>query len=77
MKNITSKKINWLFFFLTKHWDSFGKKRNNKITDITTDKVLISSKSNIEQLGLNFTDIPVAHHCKTDKPCLVKYDDFL
>ncbi|MBX9887329.1 MAG: FecR family protein [Flavobacteriaceae bacterium] len=37
----------------------------NKITDITLDKELINSTSNIEQLGFDFTDIPVSQIFKT------------
>ena len=37
----------------------------NKIIDITLDKELINSTSNIEQLGFDFTDIPVSQIFKT------------
>lgn len=47
----------------------------NKITDITQDKSLSHSASNIEQLGFEFTDIPVAQIFKTiEQAYLVKID---
>ncbi|MDG2433751.1 FecR family protein [Flavobacterium sp.] len=47
----------------------------NKIVDITLDKVLISSTSNIEQLGFEFTDIPVSQIFKTiEQAYLVNID---
>lgn len=47
----------------------------NKITDITQDESLIKSTSNIEQLGFEFTDIPVAQIFKTiEQAYLVKID---
>ncbi|WP_244199263.1 FecR family protein [Flavobacterium psychrolimnae] len=47
----------------------------NKITDITQDESLINSTSNIEQLGFEFTDIPVAQIFKTiEQAYLVKID---
>ena len=47
----------------------------NKIIDITLDKVLINSTSNIEQLGFDFTDIPVAQIFKTiEQAYLVNID---
>ncbi|SHM27254.1 FecR family protein [Flavobacterium xanthum] len=46
-----------------------------KITDITQDELLINSKSNIEQLGFEFTDIPVSQIFKTiEQAYLVKID---
>lgn len=47
----------------------------NKITDITQDESLSQSTSNIEQLGFEFTDIPVAQIFKTmEQAYLVKID---
>ncbi|MES2806791.1 FecR family protein [Flavobacterium sp. ZE23DGlu08] len=47
----------------------------NKITDITQDESLSRSTSNIEQLGFEFTDIPVAQIFKTiEQAYLVKID---
>lgn len=47
----------------------------NKITDITQDESLSHSASNIEQLGFEFTDIPVAQIFKTiEQAYLVKID---
>ena len=47
----------------------------SKITDITLDKSLHSSTSTIEQLGFEFTDIPVAQIFKTiEQAYLVKID---
>jgi hypothetical protein len=47
----------------------------NKITDITLDQALINSTSNIEQLGFDFTDIPVSQIFKTiEQAYLVKID---
>ncbi|SHN66748.1 FecR family protein [Flavobacterium fryxellicola] len=47
----------------------------NKITDITLDQSLSQSASNIEQLGFEFTDIPVAQIFKTiEQAYLVKID---
>ena len=47
----------------------------NKITDITQDKALNNSISNIEQLGFEFTDIPVSQIFKTiEQAYLVKID---
>ena len=49
--------------------------RFNKITDITQDESLSRSTSNIEQLGFEFTDIPVSQIFKTiDQAKLVKID---
>ncbi|WP_338645653.1 FecR family protein [Flavobacterium sp. KS-LB2] len=46
-----------------------------KITDITQDELLINSTSNIEQLGFEFTDIPVSQIFKTiEQAYLVKID---
>ncbi|WP_243698836.1 FecR family protein [Flavobacterium sandaracinum] len=46
-----------------------------KITDITQDESLSRSTSNIEQLGFEFTDIPVAQIFKTiEQAYLVKID---
>lgn len=47
-----------------------------KITDITLDKVLINSKSNIEQLGFDFTDIPVSQIFKTIEQAYLVNIDF-
>ena len=47
----------------------------NKITDITQDESLSHSTSTIEQLGFEFTDIPVAQIFKTiEQAYLVKID---
>ena len=47
----------------------------NKITDITQDETLRHSTSTIEQLGFEFTDIPVAQIFKTiEQAYLVKID---
>lgn len=47
----------------------------NKITDITQDEALNNSISNIEQLGFEFTDIPVSQIFKTiEQAYLVKID---
>ncbi|MFV8364016.1 FecR family protein [Flavobacterium sp. ZT3P35] len=47
----------------------------NKITDITQDESLSRSTSNIEQLGFEFTDIPVSQIFKTiEQAYLVKID---
>ncbi|MFV5691732.1 FecR family protein [Flavobacterium sp. LT1R49] len=47
----------------------------NKITDITQDESLSHSTSSIEQLGFEFTDIPVAQIFKTiEQAYLVKID---
>lgn len=48
----------------------------NKITDITQDKVLINSTSNIEQLGFEFSDIPVAQILKTIEQAYLVNIDF-
>lgn len=47
----------------------------NKITDITQDESLSHSTSNIEQLGFEFTDIPVSQIFKTiEQAYIVKID---
>jgi ferric-dicitrate binding protein FerR (iron transport regulator) len=47
----------------------------NKIIDITQDELLSGSTSNIEQLGFEFTDIPVSQIFKTiEQGYLVKID---
>lgn len=47
----------------------------NKITDITQDELLSHSTSNIEQLGFEFTDIPVSQIFKTiEQAYIVKID---
>ena len=48
----------------------------NKITDITLDTELVNSKSNIEQLGFDFTDIPVAQIFKTIEQAYLVDIDF-
>jgi ferric-dicitrate binding protein FerR (iron transport regulator) len=76
-EQITSKK-NKLIVLLPNQALRFIRKSAtfNKITDITTDKVLISSKSNIEQLGFEFTDIPVAQIFKTIEQAYLVNIDF-
>lgn len=47
----------------------------NKITDITTDELLIHTTSNIEQLSFNFADTPVSQILKTiEQAYLVEID---
>ena len=47
----------------------------DKITDITTDKKLVSSSNNIEQLSFNFSDTPVSQIFKTiEQAYLVEID---
>ena len=47
----------------------------NKITDITTDKKLVSNTNNIEQLSFDFSDTPVSQILKTiEQAYLVEID---
>lgn len=47
----------------------------DKITDITTDKKLVSSSNNIEQLSFDFSDTPVSQILKTiEQAYLVEID---
>ena len=47
----------------------------DKITDITTDKKLVSNLTNIEQLSFNFSDTPVSQILKTiEQAYLVEID---
>ncbi|MGO4773018.1 FecR family protein [Flavobacterium sp. W22_SRS_FK3] len=48
----------------------------NKITNITEDKILVSSVGNIEQLSFEFTDIPVAQIFKTIEQAYLVDIDF-
>ena len=76
-QQITNKKDN-LIVLLPNQALRFIRKSStfNKITDITQDKVLINSTSNIEQLGFEFSDIPVAQIFKTIEQAYLVNIDF-